>query len=156
MSALSDSIEEFIKSMLTEDDGQAVDLQRNELAQHFNCAPSHITYVISTRFTLERGYRVSSKRGGGGYVRVIRLKTDKDDLIYNYAAYRLDRSISQREATAMVDALLSNQAVTKREAAMLKASLKDKAICVPAAIKDGVRASIFRAQLIALLEQEED
>lgn len=63
---ISDIIEEFIKDMLDEDN--SVTLQRNDLAEHFNCVPSQINYVISTRFTPIHGYYVESQRGGGGYI----------------------------------------------------------------------------------------
>lgn len=68
-SGVSDAIESFIKALLQGDETQ-VELQRNELAARFGCAPSQINYVLSTRFTCEHGYRIESRRGGGGYVRV--------------------------------------------------------------------------------------
>ena len=60
---LSDMIEQFIKEMLQDDEGY-IEIQRNELAEHFNCVPSQINYVISTRFNPNQGYYVESKRGG--------------------------------------------------------------------------------------------
>ena len=69
---ISDSIEAFIKDMLTEDEHE-VELKRNELAQYFGCAPSQINYVLSTRFTLDDGYITESKRGGGGCIRIVRI-----------------------------------------------------------------------------------
>ena len=66
MSAISDSIEKFILTLLGEDD--AIELQRNELAHYFSCAPSQINYVLATRFNLGRGYAIESRRGGGGYI----------------------------------------------------------------------------------------
>ena len=65
MAILSDSIEQFIKSLLEEYD-EMIELQRNELANYFSCAPSQINYVLATRFSPEKGYSVESKRGGGG------------------------------------------------------------------------------------------
>lgn len=73
MKPLTDSIEAFIKSLLEEGQEQ-VDVQRNELAQYFRCAPSQITYVLSTRFTPDHGYIIESRRGGGGYIRIVRLR----------------------------------------------------------------------------------
>ena len=80
MARLSDMIEEFIKALLEESNGQ-LELQRNELADYFECAPSQINYVLATRFSLDRGYYIESRRGGGGYIRIIRLDMDNNDYI---------------------------------------------------------------------------
>ena len=73
MAQLSDSIEHFIKELMS--GGTQVDLRRNELAQHFGCAPSQINYVLATRFSLDHGYIIESRRGGGGYVRIVRMQS---------------------------------------------------------------------------------
>ena len=70
---LSDTIEQFIKDMISEEPQAEVDLKRNELAAYFHCAPSQINYVLSTRFTPDHGYVTSSQRGGGGYIRIVRI-----------------------------------------------------------------------------------
>ena len=70
MRNVSDIIEQYLKHILQESPEGAVEIQRNDLADQFQCVPSQINYVISTRFTLEKGYFVESKRGGGGYIRI--------------------------------------------------------------------------------------
>lgn len=149
MTALSDSIEACIKAMLGEDNDQ-VDVRRNELAQQMGCTPSHITYVISTRFTQERGYRVYSRRGGGGYVRVIRMKIDPGDLLV-HCAQSVGQALSQRDATAIFRSLLESEAISPREAAMLQAATADKTLPLPPSMADILRAEILRAQLLALV-----
>ena len=74
MAQLSNEIEKFIKDLM-EDDSQ-VELKRNELAQHFGCAPSQINYVLATRFTIDHGYVIESRRGGGGYVHIVRMRQE--------------------------------------------------------------------------------
>ena len=69
---LSDTIESFIKEMMRQEE-QGVELKRNELAEYFGCAPSQINYVLSTRFTPDAGYMVESRRGGGGYIRIVQV-----------------------------------------------------------------------------------
>ena len=91
MARLSDMIEEFIKALLEESNGQ-LELQRNELADYFECAPSQINYVLATRFSLDRGYYIESRRGGGGYIRIIRLDMDNND----YIMYLLRERIGNR------------------------------------------------------------
>ena len=71
MAQLSDSIERFIKDMM--EDGAQIEVRRNELAQHFGCAPSQINYVLATRFSVDHGYIIESRRGGGGYIRIVRM-----------------------------------------------------------------------------------
>ena len=84
MRLLSDSIEDFIKALMEDeqDQQQAIELRRNELAEHFQCAPSQINYVLATRFTPDHGYVIESRRGGGGYIRIMRLaSTSREELL---------------------------------------------------------------------------
>ena len=76
MAQLSDAIERFIKDLMEE--GAQVEVKRNELAQHFGCAPSQINYVLATRFSVDHGYVIESRRGGGGYVRIVRMHSSPD------------------------------------------------------------------------------
>ena len=74
MRLLSDCIEDFIKTLM-EDETHEIELRRNELAEHFQCAPSQINYVLATRFSVDHGYIIESRRGGGGFVRIVRIQT---------------------------------------------------------------------------------
>ena len=89
----SDLIASFILDIM-EDAGGTADLSRTNLAERFSCVPSQINYVISTRFSPEHGYIVESRRGGGGFIRIIRLKRSaqllqKTDLSVSEVAYRV-------------------------------------------------------------------
>ena len=77
---ISDSVANYILQMLNDENGIA-EIQRNELANTLGCVPSQINYVITSRFTPEQGYIVESRRGGGGYIRIIRRSMTKSDLI---------------------------------------------------------------------------
>ena len=100
---MSDVIEEFIKDLL-KDENEYIEIQRNELAEHFNCVPSQINYVIQTRFKPSQGYYVESKRGGGGHIKITKVNITKS----NY----LMHAISSID-TPCVEVHLSN--VHKRE-----------------------------------------
>lgn len=96
MARLSDVIEEFIKTLLMESEGQ-LEVQRNELADYFECAPSQINYVLATRFSLNHGYYIESKRGGGGYIRIVRLDVDKNDYLHYLLREGIGSGISDRK-----------------------------------------------------------
>ena len=91
MARLSDVIEDFIKQMFNENDENVIFIQRNELADQFRCAPSQINYVLTTRFTYEKGYLIESKRGGGGHIAIKQLEQDsaskREELISEQRLY---------------------------------------------------------------------
>lgn len=76
MASLADLIESYIKQQLRSSENQAIAISRAQLAELFSCVPSQINYVLTTRFTLERGYMIESRRGGGGYIRIVRVNQE--------------------------------------------------------------------------------
>ena len=78
MARISDIIAKFINDMIEEEKDKEIIIQRNELADKFNCAPSQINYVLTTRFTTEKGYVIESRRGGGGYIIIKRIEYNKE------------------------------------------------------------------------------
>ncbi len=155
MSVLSDTIEQFIKELMSEYEGK-IELQRNELAQHFNCAPSQINYVLATRFTPDKGYIIESRRGGGGYIRVLRLSIDESDHLFHLVTSRIGESISERDAQDVICRLVESKAVNKREGALMSAAVLDKTLAIPAMLKDQVRANILKQLVLVLLSEEEE
>jgi transcriptional regulator CtsR len=153
MSILSDTIENFIKNLIGEYEGR-IELQRNELAQHFNCAPSQINYVLATRFTPDRGYIIESRRGGGGYIRVVRLNVDESSQLLELVTERIGDTISERDALDVISRLVDNDVVTEKEGALMSAVVSDKALAIPAVIKDHLRANIMKQLILTLLSQE--
>lgn len=155
MPRLSDSIEQFIKAMI--DDGESrVDLQRNELASYFSCAPSQINYVLATRFTLDKGYYIESRRGGGGYIRIVRVDVDEADYLLHLITSRIGGAISENQVRQILDCLRERDIITEREKYMMCAALSDRAIAVPMQIKDRIRANLFRSMLTAIVSSDEE
>lgn len=149
MSVLSDSIELFIKELLAQ--SGEVSIQRNELAQHFACAPSQINYVLSTRFTLDRGYIIVSRRGGGGYIRVTRVEMGEENLPHELAL-RIPDTLMKHEARAIAQRLYESGYLTEREYRLMAAATD--ACAMPAqALEDAVRARVMRGMLTSLLER---
>ena len=147
MAVLSDLIENFIKSLLSDGDAQ-VDLQRNELASYFKCAPSQINYVLATRFTPNHGYIIESRRGGGGYVRIVRIIDDGDALL-NQALNRLQTDISYEEAQVLLNRLLNIEIADQKTVNLMLAAVDPRALAVPMAVKDALRAKILYFMLLA-------
>lgn len=146
---LSDAIEQFIKTMLTQE-APEVELKRNELAEYFNCAPSQINYVLATRFTPDHGYIIESRRGGGGYIRIFRMAQDTSEQLLYLLHERVGDSIDALAASHLVQQLRERELVTNGEAAMMNAALSPQALSLPlsAEMKDALRARILKNMLL--------
>lgn len=146
---LSDAIEQFIKTMLSQE-APEVELKRNELAEYFNCAPSQINYVLATRFTPDHGYIIESRRGGGGYIRIFRMAQDTSEQLIYLLNERVGDAIDALSASHLVQQLLERELVTEGEAAMMNAALSPQALSLPlsAEMKDALRARILKNMLL--------
>lgn len=153
MAQLSDNIEQFIKELMNED--AQVDLRRNELAQHFGCAPSQINYVLATRFSLDHGYIIESRRGGGGYVRIVRMKLPSQTSFLDVLLNRIGNSVDEETCAAIISNLNERKMITPREAALLQAGISKNALALPVSAKDVLRAAVFRNMLIQVFKNLE-
>ena len=151
---LSDTIESFIKAMLQEDQPE-IELKRNELAEYFHCAPSQINYVLATRFTPDHGYVTSSQRGGGGYIRIVRVRKSPGDHLDYLLRERVGDSLDAQSAQVLCAQLAERKVVTKEEAQLMAAALSPQALAgpVPEAVKDMQRAKIFKCMLLTVMQQ---
>ena len=144
---ISDLIAGFIRDALEDSDG-VVELQRSDLAERFHCVPSQINYVMSTRFSPERGYIVESRRGGGGYIRITRVRVDRPTLLMT-VINSIGESIDAPSAAAIVRNLADADALSGEAAALLHAALSDAALrSVPIARRGALRADLMRQVLI--------
>lgn len=153
MANLADLIEDFIKDMFSRIPGGILDIQRNEMANRFGCAPSQINYVLTTRFTLERGYFVESRRGGGGYIRIRKLKIREDEFLKEIIEYIGD-SISGSEARAIVARLREEKIISDRERELLNAVINPYTLAIPLPERDRLRARILKAVITAIMDFE--
>ena len=147
---ISDVIEEFIKDMLKDTENGFIEIQRNELAEHFNCVPSQINYVIATRFNPSQGYYVESKRGGGGHIKISKVKITKGNYLM-HIINNIGETLTANEADIFISNLLSYQMIQEVKAKLLKVATSDKVLTVPQNIKDTLRANIFKNMLINLV-----
>lgn len=146
---LSDSIEQFIKTMLTQEEPE-VELKRNELAEYFGCAPSQINYVLATRFTPDHGYLIESRRGGGGYIRIFRMQQDTREQLLYLLNERIGDSIDLLSATHLIQQLYEREIVTQDEANLMNAAISQQALSLPLTpeMKNALRAKILHAMLM--------
>lgn len=149
----TDIIEQYIKHVLQNSPDQVVEIGRNELAEKFQCVPSQINYVIATRFTLEKGYLVESKRGGGGFIRIQRIKLPTHGKIVDHLMSSLSERVDQETAEGLIEQLAEAKLITEREAKMLKAATHRDSIPLRLPVRDEVRAKVLKAMLIALLSK---
>ena len=152
MRLLSDSIEEFIKALM-EDETHEIELRRNELAEHFGCAPSQINYVLATSFTPDHGYVIESRRGGGGYIRIVRMAATSREALLQTLYQRVGMSISASDASKIVEHLKAEEIVTPQEASLMLAALSPQAVPLPLAMKDALCAGTLRSMLLALAKR---
>lgn len=149
--SISNSIAHLISEMLEEEN--EIEIQRNIFAQQVGCVPSQINYVLASRFTPEKGYIIKSRRGGGGYIKIVRVQYEKDELLPSIFE-SIDEQLDQIKAEAYILSLVQNKAITNQEASIFLAAIaqtnfKD----LPLPLKDKVRASIFKQMLLALMQK---
>jgi len=154
MHSLADQIEQYIKKMLESSANNEIEIQRNQLAQLFQCVPSQITYVVTTRFTLEQGYLVESRRGGGGYLKIIRLPLTTEEEIIHLVNDSIDKLVSQRAGEGLIARLEEEGFLTRREAMLMLSVIRRESIPVPLPERDYVRAQILRNMLLTILNDE--
>ncbi len=144
---LTDHIARLIEEMLEEGNGQA-EVRRNDLAARLGCVPSQVSYVITSRFTPERGYVTESRRGGGGYIRIVRVPMTKSNYLMHFFQ-AIGETLEETEGRAYLKNLLDAGIITPREAGLAAAAISQKALDkVPAETRAAVRADVFRHMLM--------
>ena len=140
----SDLIESYIKKILEKN--EMIEIRRIEMADLFNCIPSQINYVINTRFTIQRGYLVESKRGGGGYIRIAKVRISDKMHMLEQVNQLFDDTISEKNAFAIIQKLYEDQFITKKEGNLMLSAIAKNTLNMNE-LEDYVRARILRAFL---------
>ncbi|MBQ3182320.1 MAG: CtsR family transcriptional regulator [Clostridia bacterium] len=140
---MSDIIANMIEEMLREGNGE-LELKRNDLAGRIGCVPSQINYVITSRFTPERGYLIESRRGGGGYVRITKVQMTRDQYLM-HLFQSIGRELDERSSRVFVNSMLEKEVITLREANIIRG-----VFYIP--MDDEVRADMMRQIILALLK----
>lgn len=146
---MSDLVTQYIMQMLDEQNGSA-EIQRNELAGNLGCVPSQINYVITSRFTPEQGYIVESRRGGGGYIRISRVKMDRGTAIM-HIINSVGATLEKATAEVMLNNMLQRNMLQLQSAKLIAAALSDRTLSqVEQDKRDTVRADLFKNMLLTI------
>ena len=146
--SISDVIEEYLKEILG--NSAQIEIRRSEIANHFDVVPSQINYVIKTRFTIQNGYLVKSKRGGGGYIRIERVNLLDNVDVLNSLIQAIGDSIRERDAFAIVQTLYDEKVITQREGDLMLVALSKQTLDVG---NTTVEAQLRARVLISLLSR---
>lgn len=146
--SISDIIEAYLKEILG--DSAQIEIHRSEIANHFDVVPSQINYVIKTRFTIQNGYLVKSKRGGGGYIRIERVNLLNNIDVLNSLLQTIGDSIRERDAFAIVQTLYDEKVITQREGDLMLVALAKQTLDVG---DTDIEARLRARVLISLLNR---
>lgn len=121
------------------------------MAQYFQCSPSQINYVLSTRFTPYKGYYIESKRGGGGYIKIIKAEIEDNKDIKDLITNSIGDSITKRKAYHIIERFFEEKLITKREEEIIKVSISDSSLYKIGDKENEIRADILKNILLVLL-----
>lgn len=155
MASLSDQIEKHLKKLLDKYRG-TIEIKRNKLADEFNCAPSQINYVLDTRFTSERGFVVESQRGGGGYIRIIKVKMNSENRALKKILSKLNGMVTQNEAEGIIQRLYENNLINERERHIMEMVVHRRVIGVDLPHRDYIRGRLLQSMLEVIMKYEKE
>ena len=149
---ITDMIAETIQQLLDQEGG-ATRIKRNELAEELGCVPSQINYVITSRFTPEQGYIIESKRGGGGYIKIMRVKPSQRDVMM-HLINSVGNTLDEHSARIILQNLCCDKLLTQKEAKIIMSAISENTYknLVPVEYRPRVRASLFKTMLLNAMD----
>lgn len=150
MARLSDVIEQFIKELIENNDYEELQIQRNELANYFSCAPSQINYVLTTRFTIDKGYCIESKRGGGGCIVIKKIEFGHLQSLLEAINEKVGSSLTYDSGVQIINGLFDAEIITEREASIMKIAINDRTLGI-IENRNRLRAEILKAMCATVI-----
>ena len=148
---LSDLIAKQILDILNESEEGIAEIQRNELASSLGCVPSQINYVLSSRFTPENGYIIESRRGGGGYIKITRVRVNRASAIM-HIINSIGGELDSLSARILIENCLQSDVIDAKSATLILSATSDNTLsCVPIIYRDTVRASLIKQMFLSLI-----
>lgn len=148
--SISDIIEEYLKKILHSTEDKMIEIKRSEIADRFQCVPSQINYVINTRFTLEKGYVIESKRGGGGYIRIFRIEHQDNLELLNELTKMINPKVSEQGAIDVLERLVEKKVINEREMKLIRAMVQRETLNLPLPERDIIRSRLLTSVLNTL------
>jgi len=153
MRNISDVIESFLKQVIELSETGEIEVQRSMLAEKFQCVPSQINYVISTRFSHDKGFLVESKRGGGGYIRIKKLELGSKNAFYQALLSVIGDELPQAAAIEILERLRETDFIEDTEYNLIRAIIVREVLNIPLPLRDIVRANILKVSLRVVFSQ---
>jgi transcriptional regulator CtsR len=150
MSNISDVIEQYLKQALQAQGKNVIEIKRSEIADQFQCVPSQINYVINTRFTVEKGYVVESKRGGGGYIRIIKVIHQDSSELIDEIITMIQPTVTQQTAVDVLNRLKEEDLITEREMKIMVSVMDRRVLAFQLPLRDEIRARLLVTMLSTL------
>ncbi|MFC4651457.1 CtsR family transcriptional regulator [Lactococcus nasutitermitis] len=122
----SDIIEAYLRRLLEE--ATEIEIKRADLANQFDVVPSQINYVIKTRFTASKGFDVESKRGGGGYIKIVKYHYSARHEFLTALYQKMPISLTIKASHDIIQLLFDEKVLTEREGNLLLLIITDEAI----------------------------
>lgn len=137
-------MKEFLKH------NEHVEIKRSDIAEQFDCVPSQINYVINTRFTQAHGYLVESKRGGGGYIRILKVQLIDEVAQIDQMIELVGDRISQRNGINIIETLIERQLITQREGTLILSVIEKSVLHSISEQEQYARAQLLKTFLYQL------
>ena len=150
--SLANSMEDYLKKLLTLSASGCIDIKRRELAGKFNCVPSQVNYVLETRFTLEKGYMVESKRGGKGFVRIRKLQVSLENLLEVFPGDLVAGPLSDLQAKGLIHRLYDQKYVSLRESRLMEAVMDSLQLINDKNLRQKLRGWLLKDMLLMLIK----
>src|SRR5699024_5606335 len=141
--SISDNIEAYLQKVLKSEVDEMIEIIRNKMANKYECVKSQVNYIINKRFTLERGYLIESKRGGGGYIRIIRIEHRDDSHLIDDIISIINPVVSQQVAENVLERLRNKEIITEREEKIILSAIDRETLAVELPYRDKLRARIL-------------
>jgi transcriptional regulator CtsR len=151
LGSLADYIEAYLKELLSGTPGGMIEIKRRELADQFRCVPSQINYVLETRFPFEKGYLVESRRGGGGFIRIMRIDWRTEEDLFAELAMFIGDAISGERAEELLVRLVEAKILGEQEAALIRGLVEQSIWAAEPILQERLRATLLRNMLIVTL-----
>ena len=148
---MSDIIHERILQMINDSSDNIAEIQRNEFAALMGCVPSQINYVLSSRFTPEHGYLIESRRGGGGYIRITRIKLNRSSALM-HIINSIGTTIDSLSARILIENCVESEIIGEDTARLLNAAISGTVMRdVPVQLREYLRASLLKQMMLTLI-----